>query len=173
MYLPSNTWIHAGTRRCLPFCVVLLNCCAYHSGQGSGQGRGQGREDVHCSLVITRKIVLCRRPQPAPLPRLLILRLLPGSGQNTNIYWDSRSCCFQGVLIERERVESESCNLALPANIKLGFRIRYPSCSSKSPGFIFKMVKIFIANLTDECTNDDLQTLFSQYERSTITILPF
>jgi len=25
------------------------------------------------------------------------------------------------------------------------------------------MVKIFIANLTDECTNDDLQTLFSQY----------
>ena len=48
--------------RCLPFCVVLLNCCAYHSGQGSGQGRGQGREDVHCSLVITRKIVLCPMP---------------------------------------------------------------------------------------------------------------
>ena len=55
MYLPSTTWIHA-------FCVVLLNCCAYHSGQGSGQGRGQGREDVHCSLVITWKIVLCPMP---------------------------------------------------------------------------------------------------------------
>ena len=31
-------------------------------------------------------------------------------------------------------------------------------------GFIFKMVKIFVGNLTDECTNEDLQTLFSQYE---------
>ena len=31
-------------------------------------------------------------------------------------------------------------------------------------GFILKMVKIFVGNLTDECTNEDLQTLFSQYE---------
>ena len=29
---------------------------------------------------------------------------------------------------------------------------------------IYKMVKIFVGNLTDECTNDDLHTLFSQWE---------
>ena len=38
----------------------------------------------------------------------------------------------------------------------------FQSSRSIISGFYYKMVKIVIFNLTDECTNEDLQTLFSQ-----------